>query len=317
MALRQTNDEQADFARALEAIADEEPLPQPELDSLSMLEGSDLQRFREVWAKLPAGARARLVSSLYSVAEQRLRVDYSAVNHLALEDSDPEVRLAGIHSAIEDRSPALRDRLLELIGADDSIDVRDAAAEDLARFTLLAELDDLDAEATTQLRTRLGEVVADSAQAPRVRGAALAALGYFSDIETAALLASAFTDPDLRLGAVRGMGRTADPRWTDRLMPVLGSDDPDLREEAARALGEIEDERAITPLVELVDDPEMPVRLAVIKSLGHIGGEEAREALLYLAEAGDDPIREAAEKALDEIESAENDPLDLSNEAGA
>jgi HEAT repeat protein len=312
---RQTDDEQADFARALEAIADEDDLPQPELDSLSMLEGSDLTRFRDVWSKLPAGARARLVSTLGGIAEQRLRVDYSAVNHLALTDADAEVRLAGVLAAIEDRSTALLDRLLQLVVADESIDVRDAAAEDLARFTLLAELEDLDGATTARVRAHLGSVVADQAQAPRVRAAALAALGYFSDLETATLLAEGFSDPDLRLGAVRGMGRTADPRWTDRLMPVLGSDDPSLREAAAFALGEIEDERAITPLVELVDDPETNVRLAVIAALGHIGGEESREALLYLAEAGEEPIRGAAEKALDEIESAENDPLDLSNEA--
>src|SRR5919206_195205 len=102
------------------------------------------------------------------------------------------------------------------------------------------------------------------------------ALGYFSDVETAETLAAGFSDPDLRLGAVRGMGRSADPRWTDRLMPVLGSDDPAMREEAARALGEIEDERAVTPLAELVDDPVMQVRLAVIQALGHIRGDDAR-----------------------------------------
>ncbi|HEX8969131.1 MAG TPA: HEAT repeat domain-containing protein, partial [Chloroflexota bacterium] len=183
--------------------------------------------------------------------------------------------------------------------------------EDLARFTLLAELDDLDAESTARLRGRLRQVVADQAQAPRVRGAALAALGYFSDVATAELLAAGFSDPDLRPGAVRGMGRSADPRWTDRLMPVLGSEDPQLRREAALALGEIEDERAVTPLVELVDDPEEEVRVAVIEALGHIGGEEAREALLYVAEAAEDQTRAAAERALEEIEAAEGDPLDL------
>jgi len=189
--------------------------------------------------------------------------------------------------------------------------VRLAAAEDLARFTLLAELEDLDAESTARLRTRLQEVLADSNQAPGVRNAALAALGYFSDVLIAELLGAAFVDPTLRLGAVRGMGRTADPRWTDRLMPVLGSENPDLREEAARALGEIEDERAVTPLAELVDDPEQEVRMAVIGALGHIGGDDAREALLYLAEAPQDEVREAAEQALEELEAAEGDAMDL------
>ncbi|HEY2202815.1 MAG TPA: HEAT repeat domain-containing protein [Solirubrobacteraceae bacterium] len=308
---RQTDQEQADFERALQAVADQAPLPQAELDSLSMLEGDDLTRFQQSFVPLPADARARLVLGLQGAAEQRLRLDYSAVNRLALEDSDARVRLTGVRAALEDRSPYLLTRLLEMVGSDPSTDVREAAAEDLGRFTLLAELEDLDAESTARLRTRLQQVIADETQAPRVRTSALASLGYFSDAVIADQLATAFADPTLRLGAVRGMGRTADPRWTERLMPILGSDDPQLREEAARALGEIEDERAVTPLAELVDDPAPEVRLAVIEALGQIGGEDARQALLYLAEAPEDDIREAAEGALDELEAAEGDPMDL------
>jgi HEAT repeat protein len=308
---RQTDEEQADFARALQSVADQGPLPQAELDSLSMLEGGDLNRFGDAFSGLPADARARLVRGLQGAAEQRLRLDYGAINHLALEDTDAKVRMAGVQAALEDRSPALLSKLLDLVKTDPSVDVRWAAAEDLCRFTLLAELEDLDADSTARLRTTLLEVAADSTQAPRVRTAALAALGYFSDMLVAEQLAAGFTDPTLRIGAVRGMGRTADPRWTDRLMPVLGSDDPQLREEAARALGEIEDERAATPLIELVDDPATEVRLAVIKALGQIGGDDAREALLYLAEAPEDEVREAAEAALDDLETVEGDPMDL------
>jgi HEAT repeat protein len=308
---RQTEEERADFDRAIQSVADQGPLPQAEVDALSMLEGSDLERFRDAWGTLPAGARARLIRALHTAAEQRLRLDFSALNRLALDDADAQVRLAGVQSAIEDRTPALLLKLLELVASDPSIDVRSAAAEDLARFSLLGELDDLDPELTARLRTRLYEVARDDSQAPRVRASALAALGYFSDVAVAEELAGGFTNPDLRLGAVRAMGRSADPRWTDRLMPVLGSEDPQLRQEAARALGEIEDERAVTPLVEIVDDPVAEVRLAVIEALGHIGGEDAREALLYLAEAPEDEIREAAEHALEEIEAAEGDPLDL------
>ena len=308
---RQTDQEQADFDSALKSVAEQGPLTQAEIDVLSMLEGGDLARFGEALAGLPAGARARLIRGLRGAAEQRLRLDFSAINQLALADADPQVRLAAVQCALEDRSPALLNKLLDLVKSDPSADVREAAAEDLARFTLLAELDDLDQQSTARLRSTLQEVVADTDQAPRVRMSALAALGYFSDALVAEQLAAGFSDPQLRLGAVRGMGRTADPRWTDRLMPVLGSEDPRLREEAANALGEIEDERAVTPLVELVDDPVEDVRLAVTRALGHIGGDEAREALLYLAEAPEDPIREAAEAALEELEAAEGDPMDL------
>jgi HEAT repeat protein len=308
---RHTEEEQADFARALQLVADEGALPTPELDSLSMLEGADFNRFLDAWSTLSAPARARLIRALHGAALERLRLDYSALNRLALDDPDPAVRLAGVQSIIEDNSPGLMDRLLEMLRADPSGDVRTAAAEDLARYTLLAELEDIDTQRAASLRDGLRRTVRQTDEEPRVRTSALAALGYFSDEEVAEDLASGFSDPILRLGAVRGMGRTADPRWTDRLMPVLGSDDPSLRLEAARALGEIEAERAVGPLVEIIDDPDEPVRLAVIEALGHIGGEEAREALLYVAEDASDRVREAAERALAEIEEAEDDPLDV------
>ncbi|HET6319220.1 MAG TPA: HEAT repeat domain-containing protein, partial [Chloroflexota bacterium] len=275
------------------------------------LEGSDLDRFREVWRALPGVARARLIRALYGAAEQRLRLDFSALNQLALDDGDARVRLAGVECALEDRSPVLLAKLLELLRNDPQPEIRAAAAEDLARYSLLAELEDLDAEAAGQLRTGLLAAVRNQSEHPRVRSAALATLGYFSDVAMMEELASAFSTPELRLGAVRGMGRSADPRWTDRLMPVLGSEDPRMRAEAALALGEIEDERAVTPLVEVIDDPEQAVRLAVIEALGHIGGDEAREALLYAAEDGDDTVRQAADKALEEIEEVEEGPLDL------
>jgi HEAT repeat protein len=308
---RETEEQQADFARALASIAEQGPMSQEEVDTLSVLEGEDLARFRDVWSALPAAARERLVRALRGAADQRLRLDFSAVNHVALEDADPKVRMAGIVSATDDRSPELLSKLVDMMSSDPELEVRWAAVEDLARFTLLGELEDLDAPTTADLRARLVAAVHDTQQDAAVRSSALAALGYFSDAETAREVASGFSDPVLRLGAVRGMGRSADPRWTDRLMPVLGSDDPQQRVEAARALGELVDERAVTPLVELVDDPEMDVRLAVIQALGHIGGEDSREALLFLAEAGEEQIREAADRALEEIEAAEGDPMDL------
>jgi HEAT repeat protein len=311
MALRHTEEEQAVFDHTLELVADQGPLSQEEVDTLSMLEGTDLARFHQVWAKLPAGARARLLVALRGAADQRLRLDFSALNRLALDDVDAQVRLAGLHSTIDDRGLELLRKLLDLVQTDPSHEVRLAAAEDLSRFTLLGELEHLDAETVSQMRAVLQAVVRDESQAPSVRGSALAALGYFSDTETAQDLAFGFSDPVLRLGAIRAMGRSADARWTDRLMPVLGSDDPDMRREAARALGEIEDERSATPLVEIVDDPDPDARLAVIEALGRIGGENAREALLYLGEDAEDSIRAAAEQALEELEAAEGDPMDL------
>src|SRR5207253_9129937 len=77
MALRQTEEEQAVFDHALAQVAEQGPMAQEEVDSLSMLEGADLARFHDVWAKLPAGARARMLVALHGAAENRLRLDFS------------------------------------------------------------------------------------------------------------------------------------------------------------------------------------------------------------------------------------------------
>src|SRR5260370_21967925 len=139
MALRQTEEEQAVFDHALELVAEQGPLSEAEVNSLSALEGADLARVHDVWAKLPAGARARLLVALHGAAENRLRLDFSALNQMALDDEDPQVRLAGLRSTVEDQSPKLLRKLLELVQSDPSPEVPLAAAEDPPRFPLLAQ----------------------------------------------------------------------------------------------------------------------------------------------------------------------------------
>ena len=167
-----------------------------------MLEGDDLAQFPgDVSSGCPADARARLVRALRGAAEQRLRLDYSAVNRLALEDSRGTVRLAGVQAAIEDRSPQLLTKLLELVGVGPerrraSGRGRGPGAVHAARpsSTTWTPTPPLDCGRACRrlLPTRA-----------RRRGcatSALAALGYFSDVAIAEQLAAGFIDPDLAAG---------------------------------------------------------------------------------------------------------------------
>jgi HEAT repeat protein len=310
MDLQPTEREREHFDTALAAVASQSTLSSDQLDALNVLEGPALERFRDVWSALDDAARRELVEALRTAAAERARLDFGPINLLALQDASATVRLAGVQAAFDDRHPRLLQRLLELMRSDPSIEVRVAAAEDLARFALLAELGDLDADTTRLVRDRLIEAVHDPRQEASVRQAALAAAGYFSDAEMGSLLAAGFTNTDLMFGAVRGMGRSADPRWTPRLIEVLSSGDPRLRLEAVRALAEIEDERAAEPLGELLDDPDEAIQLTVIQALGEIGGDGARETLLYLLEDPNDTIRAAADDAIRQLEFYE-DPLGL------
>ncbi len=303
-------DRREHLGSALDAIRQRAPLTVEQLDTLNVLEGDDLERFRQAWESLDADARRELIQSCRVSAVERPRLDFAAINLVAMHDPTPEVRLAAVQAAFEDRSPALMERLLELLRTDPSVEVRQAAADDVARFALLGELGDLDADQTQRVRQALVDAVHDPNEEARVRSAALGAAGYFSDGDMAQLLAAGFSNPDLELGAVRGMGRSADPRWTEQLLTVLDSANPRLRLEAVRALGEIEDERAVEALSGLTDDPDEAVQLAVIQALGDIGGDEARDTLLYLLEDSNQVIREAAEEAIRQLEFYE-DPLGL------
>src|SRR6266849_5201560 len=81
MALRQTEEEQAVFDHALELVAEQGPMSQEEVDSLSMLEDADLARFHDVWAKLPAGARARLLVARDCARRSKTRVRHCCGNY--------------------------------------------------------------------------------------------------------------------------------------------------------------------------------------------------------------------------------------------
>lgn len=309
---RNTEEEREQFESALAALTGEEPLSTEQLDSLTVLEGPDLERVREVvWDRLPAAARARLLQRLKSAAEQRLRLDFSNVNYIGLADPDPEVRLAAIRAGLDDLSRTLLSKLIDLSSHDPDPRVRKAAAEDLGRFALAAERNDLDPREAQRVTDHLTALLEAVDEDPTLASEALAGLGYFANENVSEALARFFTDRRLRQAAIRGMGNSADPRWTDRLLPTLGSEDPEIRLAAIRALKEIEDERAAVAIAELIDDTEEDIQIAAIDALGILGGEQARDALLYALKAPSDQVREAAENALSELEAEEGDDLGL------
>ena len=172
-----TPEQQAAFAAAVEKVGSEDPLTRADEDALSVLLPPDVERLRETWAGLAACARERLVRSLHAAAEKRLSLDYSPVNQMALDDGDPEVRLAAVESALEDHSEALLRRLAQMVRGDPDIKVRRAAAEGLSRFALLAELDTLGEQGASLVRTTLFEVLQDEREESGVRARALAAIG--------------------------------------------------------------------------------------------------------------------------------------------
>jgi HEAT repeat protein len=275
---------------------------------LSALTGEREAAFRLLWASLSTEQRLQLLDALHTAAEESAHLDFTAIWQLALEDSAPRVREAGIAYSADEEGLWLIEPLLRLCREDPEASVRAAAAEALGRFAYLAEVGDLPAWHARQIQDTLLATVARPDEALPVRANALASAGYFSTPQVQETIRTSHRDPALRQSAVRAMGHNCDPAWLDTLLAETQSPDAALRAEAARALGELEDARGVSRLTELLEDPTLEVQLAAIWALGAIGGQEAQEALIYCLEDPCEAVREAAEAALGELADW-NEPL--------
>lgn len=291
------------FGPILRALARGQTLTAEERGQLSDLPRGQVPAFLVAWAELEVEQRLAAVRNLAELEAGDIRVVLAPVFRSVLRDEAAEVRAAAMSANVFDESEAYLEALLAALRSDPAPVARRAAAEALGPFAYRAEVGELPAAAAQRLESALREVARGPGEDLSVRAAALASLGYFSGEAAQAVVLAALGEPELERAAVRALGRSADPRWIERLLTYTHRPEAGLRAEAAAALGEIEDEHAVPRLVELIDDPSAEVRVAAATALGAIGGEEAREALLHAAESADRALAEAARAALETLES--------------
>ena len=281
------------------------------LTHLSDLSAEDRAELREVWPTLPVEQRRRIISSMVTLGEDNIELDFRQVFLMSLEDSDPQVRLSGIEGLYEDESRVLLLKLITLLKSDPEERVREAVAKALIRFTYLAECDKLGSQAGS-LRAALIAAACDKKETPDVRRRAVEALGnYHDDPEVQRLIEESYVRGGKPAeSAVFAMGRSMDERWQQVVMDELESDHPSMRYEAARAAGEMSLEDALPFLVRMVNDSDTEVRLAAVWALGQIGGKPAVEALAPILKSKEPAMREAAKEAMSEIAFAAN-PLSI------
>jgi HEAT repeat protein len=281
------------------------------LTFLSDLGMEDRTTFRRLWPEVPVERRRRIVAMLATMAEENIELYFRPVFLVALEDSDPQVRLSSIEGLFEDESKVLLSRLIEVLRRDPDDDVREAAASALGRFTYLSQCDKLGADAP-KLRDALLQAANDLDEKMNVRRRAIEALGYLNgDTEVQELIADAYSRGGRQAeSAVFAMGRNMDARWERTVLDELESDLAPMRYEAARAAGEMGLEDALPYLSRLIDDKDMEVKLASVWALGQIGGKPAAEALIRAMKSDEPAVREAAEEAMQEIAFSAN-PLNV------
>jgi HEAT repeat protein len=294
-----------EFSQILEyVLMDEAPFKPSILYGLSRLESDEIERLTAVWSSIPVARRQALVRELVEIAETNFEVDFESIFRWGLRDTDPEVRAASVEGLWEHEDLALMNELLYLVKNDSSDRVRAAAATSLGRFILLGELGKLPSQRSGPVFEVLYDVAVEDDEALDVRRRALESIAYVSSAEVAALILAAYEHPEerMRISAIFGMGRSADPRWTDTVMGELFSVNPEMRYEAARACGELEARAAVSRLAELIDDPDREVQEAALWALGQAGGDDARRLLELCCTEGDEATRSAAEAALAELE---------------
>ncbi len=109
------------------------------------------------------------------------------------------------------------------------------------------------------------------------------------------------TDPDVRIGAVRALGRQHRPTAIVPLTRLLRDSDREVREVAATMLGKTRNRRAIRPLHALLDEADPKLRRAVVAVLGEIADPTSVKPLSELLASADDNLRYAVIRALESI----------------
>jgi HEAT repeat protein len=306
----EVEDPRVKLEEALERLVARAPLGDEHYAQLSNLAGSRLDEFRRAWESLPVEERLDLVARLRAREEDDLRLDFNPIYHLAIEDREAPIRIAGIRSTIEDKSDWLFDRLMRMADKDPDTVVRATAARALGPFASGVELGEWPEEEADELEALLLRLIRRDVEPIEVRGAALESAGHLNRADVASEIDWAFREPGLRLDAIRAMGHSSEPRWLSRLLAAAEDEDPEVRKAVAQASGEIPDQASVPALVDMLDDDAVDVRLAAIAALGELGGDEAREGLFYAIEDKRPEVREAASLALAELDFYE-DPLSL------
>jgi hypothetical protein len=266
-----------------------------------------VREFLGVWRKLPALTRRDLLGRMEEEARANFELDFSAIAHVTLDDSDGEVRMHAIRALWECEDPRLIDRFLKLMEKDPDAAVRSAAASALGAFVEGAELERIPASIGAKIVERL-KAVAGGPDDLDVRRHAVESIGYSSEPGVREILETAYRNAEelMKSSALFAMGRSADIRWSDTILKELVSPSPALRAEAARAAGELGLNKSVPLLIELLEDPDRVTRWNAIDALGEIGGEPARRALDKLQSHSDGDEWDRIEEALENAEFRES-----------
>lgn len=295
----------------LQSLFDPEtPLTASNLLSFSAMSEEEAAHFRTRWEGGPEGRRRELIDLFATIAEDNPEADFETVFRIALDDTQPDIRIHAIEGLWECRERWFLNRLVALAEQDEYVPVRAAATSALEKFVMLGVFEELRASLAQRVEEALKRIIDNQQEPVEVRRKAIEALSPSLDASVNDIIRDAYysSTPELKLSALYAMGQHCDDGWLPVLLTELKNRDPAVRFEAARACGELGDDRAVPALEELTKEVDSQVQEAAIEALGRIGGDQARRALRRCLNQGDARVREAARAALEELTFGE-DPL--------
>lgn len=294
------------------SLAPDQLLEKKLLEHLSGLGESDLAVFQKAWSQADVKRRRDVISHMVSLAEEDNRLDFSAVFGFCLADPDDKVKAEAIRGLEEEDEPRHIATLALLVKENRSADVRRAAVSALGRFAMMAETGNISRDKTDQVYAALMNVYEDDGTPLKLKAASLEAVAPLNLPRVKQLIESTFRSDDLQLkvSAIRAMGRNCNPDWLDFLGREVHNEKAEVRYEVAVAIGELCVDEGVPLLMELVEDSDTRVQEAAITGLGEVGGDEAKSILTTLAQSPKPRIKRAAEAAIKELEFC-IDPLSM------
>ena len=276
-------------------------------------------------ARPPKGLESVAVDASLSVAQRLLRrgsKDEAAKIYEALdaEGQPPYVRLAAFQGLVAVRPAESAPRLLKaLAGEGEALRTQAALliagvpgeeatrtfADALAKLPpagQVALLGALAMRGDTAARPAILEAVRSAD--PKVRAAAVAALGATGNASDVVLLAgiAASDDKEAAAAAPSSLARLKGEGVDETIVAALRSGSSAVRPALIRSLAARGAKACVGAVAERVGDPEAKVRLAALEALGELGGaEQAATAVKALSAARDATERDAAGNALSGI----------------
>jgi HEAT repeat protein len=272
------------FDQLLESLLDSEAaISSMQFSALSDLNAFDLSCFNQKWRLMSSQRRRTIIAELGRMADEDIALSFEAINRMALEDEDADVRRIAIDNLWESEDSSLVPIFIRALQTDDAINVRASAAKALGVFVLLKEMDELSPATQHEIEEALLSAYRIE-QDESIRNRCLESLGFSSLKEVQNLILDSYKKDDEKSiqSALLAMGRSANKSWSDHVITKLTHPTPAIRFEAAKAAGELEIKEAVPELIDLLEDVDSKVMRAALWSLSQIGGEQASEVLLSL-----------------------------------